>query len=738
MADATVSLGTNQYLLLRVNEISTNAAANTSQVQTLLYLIRSAGSGAWSSYTNNSWSTNTDGQGAGGSGTYDLRGSGTVLLLNNIFTISHDPTTGAKTINASGSFSDPHGNIGSGSTSLSLALTTLPQVPSAPSLNSLTGITASQFTANFSAPSSIGGSAISGYTLQVSTDSTFATGVTSFTGSGSATSINATGLAAFTKYYARLKATNTQGDSAFSATLNATMAASGAPHLAVLPKWDDSGFWILTSAPFGVTGGVCTITRSVAGPGAPVPTTLSGAPGATIFDALVLAPGQTVTYQATLTIGGSTTGPSPTVSLSYSAVTVGAPLPPIFDGASVIPAPLGDTETAAWQGPANAAASIIYGKHPMGWRNFDQGANGLATGVVTQIDDSISMASGNGKFDVMALFGSVQSAAGVRVGTELLHPYLMAQVFGSVVYFGSILVEVDVQTRLAAEIEWYGTNGVLIGRSVGATVLVPANTPTTLVVSGNAPSAAAYAAVDSVDVAGSGWAAGSIRYAGSAMLSASAQYSYFDGDTTDTPAYSYSWQGASNASASLRTGIASTGGNSLQDPDDPVIPVAPSAPIVDDSQILTDIVWRRYVSAIPAANIRAWLVSVPTLILFTGANIERQVRIRYWKNPNNISAATWTDAGSTYDSEQIISYIPAGVSFVVDGVAERAYVDFPATVDTPAQTVAADHLLFGDGGGPAVWPELLCDVGYIITLDVPLTSVPGNITQVLELTDRLG
>ena len=74
------------------------------------------------------------------------------------------------------------------------------------------------FTANWTAPTGNGPAAFT-YTLEYSTDNTFATGVTSVTGIASGTLASAvTGLSPMTTYYYRVKAVNAGGSSTYSAT----------------------------------------------------------------------------------------------------------------------------------------------------------------------------------------------------------------------------------------------------------------------------------------------------------------------------------------------------------------------------------------------------------------------------------------------------------------------------------------------------------------------------------------
>ena len=731
-------------LQMTVSVYSQDTAANTTRLNVRLYLSHdtSASSGTYD-YVYAGWAWSAGSASASGSDQFLMGPSGDyvgkeITLYSRVTApIAHN-ADGTKTVSiaASAGAWDPPG---SASLSGSYALPTIPRAPGAPTLDSISSILAASAKANFTAPASIGGGAITGYTTRVSLDPAFGSGVTTFTGLTSPHSL--TGLTPNSPYYAQTKATNAYGDSPWSATKSFTTAAAGAPHLGVARGRRNSGFWLFMSPPFTV-GAVTTYTyqRVVTGPGAPAPVTTvtPDGTGTGIFDSLVLAPGQTVTYQALATIGGSPTGYSPSVSFDYAAEVGAAPGWPLVDGslgAGIAPF---DIETAHWHELVNNSISSVYGPAPTGWRTFARGAGALCKGAVTQIRTSVGLGAANttGSYDVMAVFGSVQSAAGVRIGTDVVAPGL-AQVYESVTYFASVLVAVDVATRLAVAVEWYDSTFALISTTVGVDQLLTANVPTTLSVSGSAPAGAVWAAVVSIDVAGTGWATGSLRFCGSAQLTASASYTYFDGDKAADPLYAYSWQGTANASSSVRTAlVVDNASTALQDPDDDPIPAPPRAPVVEDSAVLSEIVWRRYITSINATNVREWIASVPTLILHANAAIEREVRIRYWRNPFAIPATSWTEEGAVVESEQVISYIPAYSTFTIDGVHRLATVVTDGG-DTAGEVLPASHLLYGDGGGPATWPVLNCGMSYILTLDVPISSTIGNLDISLELTDRM-
>ncbi len=101
---------------------------------------------------------------------------------------------------------------GSSANSNQVSTTTLPDPPGLPTNLSATGISASGFTANWTAP----GGPLTGYVLQVATDNGFASVVQTLNPGSGATNQPISGLTANTTYFFRIQAQNTGGESAFS------------------------------------------------------------------------------------------------------------------------------------------------------------------------------------------------------------------------------------------------------------------------------------------------------------------------------------------------------------------------------------------------------------------------------------------------------------------------------------------------------------------------------------------
>ncbi len=108
---------------------------------------------------------------------------------------------------------------GASTNSATISLTTLPAPPPAPAATAATGVTSSNFTANWKAANSA-----TGYRLDVSTSSSFATFVAGYQNLdvGNVTNQNVAGLNGNTIYYYRLRAYNGLGTSANSTRISVT------------------------------------------------------------------------------------------------------------------------------------------------------------------------------------------------------------------------------------------------------------------------------------------------------------------------------------------------------------------------------------------------------------------------------------------------------------------------------------------------------------------------------------
>lgn len=164
----------------------------------------------------------------------------------------------------------------------------------------------------------------------------------------------------------------------------------------------------------------------------------------------------------------------------------------------------------------------------------------------------------------------------------------------------------------------------------------------------------------------------------------------------------------------------------ILDPDCPPQPTPPRPPAVPNVCVADPGLWERYYLTIPGESISGWSQMVPTIVLNTGAEDVRQVRVRFTPNPFG-----WTpDAVDpcAYCSEFILSYLPARAELTVDGLTERAFASVAGGSAKPAS-----QLLYGTDGAPMSWASLSCGIDYVMTVDVPPTDV-ANVSVSLSLT----
>jgi hypothetical protein len=168
---------------------------------------------------------------------------------------------------------------------------------------------------------------------------------------------------------------------------------------------------------------------------------------------------------------------------------------------------------------------------------------------------------------------------------------------------------------------------------------------------------------------------------------------------------------------------------SIVDPDcNPVVP-PPRPPTVPSDCVDDTGIWRRVYITIPSDFVSDWLEVVPTMELHSTTVAARQVRIRYYPNPNGLAPSQINT--STWCAEQIVSYMPAKTVMTIDGVTQRTWAEVNG-----GNAQNADHLLYGTGGTPPSWPILSCGIAYVVSLEVPVDSPNGNITGEIFVTTR--
>lgn len=615
-------------------------------------------------------------------------------------------------------------NASGNSAWVTVSSSTLVGPPGAPTGLSASGVTPTAMTVSWAAPTNVGGpnGGLTGWQLDYSLDSSFATGVTTVTGATWGTTTNLTGLSPGNTYYVRVRAVTSGGAGANSSTLTQTTLPSTPPTVVGTAAINGRSLSIALTPPSGVTGvdswdvnvtdTVTGVTTPYTSPSSPVVT--SG-----------LVPGRAYTYSGAAVIGSYTSPYSTAQSITMPAPSVSAGS--YFDGAT---AASSDT-SYVWTGTTDESASQAKGKGVLGWSASALSGGSVVLARTTGAAPDASAQPYGGTMTVLADLNA--TAPSFRLGMLGTDTTKMAAVQASTPYSGSIYVNPNRDCGLAAEISWYTAAGALISRVAGTGVLVHNTDDWVRLDTGlqTSPATAAYAtvAVINTGLTGVGWHGGDQLAVDGAMIMLNGTLPYFDGASPDTAYAQYDWTGTANASVSTLTPLTPVGVDPLADPDIPAVPAPPVPPDIPNEGIIAVATWRRYWASIPADQISTFLPEVPTLTLNSGAVAERQVRIRVYENPNGLTPNSFDS--SSWLAEQIVSYMPPNTQMLIDGVEERVWASING-----GPTTAADHLLYGTGGVPASWPILNCGIGYLISFDTPLDSPSNNLTVDVSLTRR--
>lgn len=675
-------------------------------------------------------------------GKFDIDGAETVTVYSNSSLVRSHDSNGNLAAQKFELYMGDTGTSGLGGPTrhtISVTPPRIPEAPGAPGKPTITNITPTGAKLSWTAAAR-GHANIDDYDLDISTSSSFSP--EGDRNPGNALTMTVSDLLPDTVYYARARAHNGDGWGPHSATATFTTLPSTPPTLnSVTPDATGKQATLAITLPAGLSSvSSYNIWRRTPGGTWAVVKSGSSAPSQTVTG---LVSGQTYEWRVSALIG--------TYETPFSnVITVTQPQPntspgAYFDGATPdIPGVI-DYAFAGTAGSSISTASNLRGS-AVGWLTGPQ-ASALSGGTAVQYQTEGSIEpNGNGGARSVTYTVTVPAATnGFRAGPNGTVGFSDVTVNGQ--YMGSIWVQANRDRDLAAMWVWYNAGGVEIGTSLGAAVAVLADQPTRLSVLGTAPSGAVKGAVVATDPPGSSMmSAGDLLIADAAMASTGTLYPYFDGDTPDTAQFIYEWVEAQFTSPSFRESIPQEDQDPLRDPDCDPLPVPPSPPTIEDDCIEETGSWRRTWYVVGAEHVPTHLAAVPTITLSTFTGEERQVRIRWYRNPENSPPLDFDS--SVWEYEQIISYIPPCSTVTIDGVSRRTWAEVgvrtgAGTAGDPYQcvpgdypTISADRLLYGTGNVPADWPVLDCGYSWLVSLDTPLTSDAGNLTPGLLLTVR--
>jgi hypothetical protein len=195
---------------------------------------------------------------------------------------------------------------------------------------------------------------------------------------------------------------------------------------------------------------------------------------------------------------------------------------------------------------------------------------------------------------------------------------------------------------------------------------------------------------------------------------------YFDGLTPDTRQWDYGWvdavdgtsQQASTAECVqiLEEECVPSTALVVEDPLC-VLDLAPPTPPDPGNECLTiPDSWCRYAVEVADDFIPVWSTGLPVVRIHT-RTVTRSVRFRFYSNPFDRPLDQLAECD--YCGEFFVSYLPAGVTATIDASTKLVQIELPG-----GQIATGSHLLYGSDGGPMSWPELVCGMPFLMTIDV--------------------
>lgn len=148
----------------------------------------------------------------------------------------------------------------------------------------------------------------------------------------------------------------------------------------------------------------------------------------------------------------------------------------------------------------------------------------------------------------------------------------------------------------------------------------------------------------------------------------------------------------------------------LYDPNLPA-PTALPRPITPAAAVgCAPIQSKRTIITLPSSKFRPWEVQVPTVVIQTGNQAERYVRVQWSRGVDT------SDLGCKSIGEVLIGYIPANATFTLDGVTGEARCTNANGVEVDATSVVSGRL-----GGPWRPPVMRCGDAHTLVLDTANT-----------------
>lgn len=147
------------------------------------------------------------------------------------------------------------------------------------------------------------------------------------------------------------------------------------------------------------------------------------------------------------------------------------------------------------------------------------------------------------------------------------------------------------------------------------------------------------------------------------------------------------------------------------DPTYAQVSVPPLPPVLEPAAAPVPGSWYRYSQEIGTEYTRR-PGSGMARVRVTTDSVRRLLRMRFYGNEREDPLADVDGPG--WDGEFIVTYMPANSELIIDGALQRAQI-YANGIVTPAT-----HLLIGSDGRPFQWPELRCEIPYVMHVDSPV------------------
>lgn len=153
----------------------------------------------------------------------------------------------------------------------------------------------------------------------------------------------------------------------------------------------------------------------------------------------------------------------------------------------------------------------------------------------------------------------------------------------------------------------------------------------------------------------------------------------------------------------------------VYDPECPYITPPPPVPTVPMVCFDFPVNYRRRLFTIPQQYIPLWGDVVPVAVFRTGSNEVRNLRLRFYADLLGTGDPDVDECA--FCGDMVFTYLPPQSVLTFDTVDQLVSVRING-----GPSRRGDALVLGTDGKPFDWPILTCGYGYIVTVDLPISS----------------